>query len=340
MALLSRIPSTGRRARAGARADAARRLGIEIPPTVLARADEVIRIIAHFPAVIAMPLSANYAFNPTTRKSAAHRLMRPSDGDTLVVEQPIRMVSCDTPEKAQYAGAPPTAQPKLNLCRQRLQNGFYGALPADLRNYLIGKLTADAAQRHIAAAVDAFAHFDTIVDTRLTRPDGEKRQVAVLPSGEIIDSYGRMLAYLAPWFAGTAADPLPPAGSPERRTFNLDMIADGWAAFFAIYPSLPRLPDMRAAVAAAERAWDDKLGAWDEYGEDLLLGYEYRMCIKLAQADDAAEGLAKAFERVCVDLRTLRIVGKHGFPAVPPSLRLWVWEDDLAEARAALGLQG
>lgn len=286
-----------------------------------------------------MPLSPDYAFNPVTKKSAAHRLLRASDGDTLVVEQPVRMVSCDTPEKAQYAGAPASAQPKLDRCRARLEDGFYDALPLELRNYLIGKLDPDAAERHIGAAVDASAHFDGIIATRLSRPDGRQRKVAVLPSGEIIDSYGRMLAYLAPWFDGPPGDPLPPVGAPERNTFNLDMIADGWAAFFPIYPSLPRLPDMRLAVAAAERAWDGRLGAWEEYGESLLLGYEYRMCVKLAKAATADGGIADAFERICVDLRTLRIVGKYGFPAVPPSLRLWVWQGDLAEARVALDLQ-
>ncbi len=286
-----------------------------------------------------MPLSANYSFNPTTRKSAAHRLLRSSDGDTLLVEQPIRMVSCDTPEKAPYAGGPTIAQPKLDLCRQRLENGFYNALPVAVRDYLIAKLTSDAADRHILAAVDASAHFEDLTDRRLTRPNGQRRRVAVLPSGEIIDTYGRMLAYIAPWFNGPPSDPLPPVGSPERHTFNLNMIADGWAAFFPIYPSLPKLADMQLAVNAAEQAWNQKLGAWEFYGEDLLLGYEYRMCIKLAMAPTAAEGLSKAFERICVDLRTLKIVGKHGFPAVPPSVRLWVWEDDLPEARVAMGLQ-
>lgn len=63
------------------------------------------------------------------------------------------------------------------------------------------------------------------------------------------------------------------------------------------------------------------------------------MCIKLAMAATAAEGISKAFERICVDLRTMKIVGKHGFPAVPPSVRLWVWDNQLAEARAALVLQ-
>ena len=285
-----------------------------------------------------MPLSDDYTFNPVTKKSAGHRLLRSSDGDTLVVEQPIRLVSCDTPEKAQYAGRPEIAQPKLDVCRARLQNGFYDALPVELRSHLINRLSADAAQRHIAAAVAASAHFDGILANRLARPNGAMRRVAVLPSGEIIDVYGRMLAYLAPWFDGPPNDPLPPIGSPERHTFNLNMMADGWAAFFPVYPSLPKLVDMRLAVQAAEAAWDGKVGMWGTYGEDLLLGYEYRMCIKLAAAPTAAEGLSKAFERVCVNLRTLKIVGKHGFPAVPPSLRLWVWEDDLPEARTTLGL--
>jgi endonuclease YncB( thermonuclease family) len=286
-----------------------------------------------------MPLSANYSFNPSTRKSAAHRLLRSSDGDTLLVEQPIRMVSCDTPEKAPYAGGPAISQPKLDRCRQRLEDGFYNAVPDALRNCLLAKLTPGAAERHISAAVDASAQFEDLTDRRLTRPNGQRRRVAVLPSGEIIDSYGRMLAYLAPWFNGPPNDPVPPVGSPERHTFNLNMIANGWAAFFPIYPSLPKLFDMQLAVTAAEQAWDQKLGAWEFYGDNLLLGYEYRMCIKLAMAVTAAEGISKAFERICVDLRTMKIVGKHGFPAVPPSVRLWVWDNQLAEARAALGLQ-
>ena len=88
-------------------------------------------------------------FNLPHNGQRAHgrKLVRASDGDTPVIEQPIRMVSCDTPEKAGYAGAPPTSQPKLEACRQRLSNGFYDALPAALRTYLADKLTADAAQR-------------------------------------------------------------------------------------------------------------------------------------------------------------------------------------------------
>ena len=156
--------------------------------------------------------------------------------------------------------------------------------------------------------------------------------------GEIIDRYGRLLAYLAPYFAATAADPLPPRGDPARRTFNLDMIDAGWAVFFPVYPSLPSDADMNAAIAAAESAWDNQRGAWHDFGEDLLVGYEYRACVKLGTAADADAGIAEAFQRVCVDLRNLRIVGRFDFHAVPPPYRLWVWQEQLAEAKAAMGL--
>jgi len=285
-----------------------------------------------------MPLAATYTYAPTTRAANPRGLVRFSDGDTMVVQQPLRLVSCDTPEKAQYAGAPAVAQPKLDRCRQRLVGGFYDALPAALRAYLVEKLTPDAAPRHVAAAMEASAAFDTLLDERLVRPDGSARKAAVIPTGEIIDRYGRMLAYVAPWFTGTAADPLPPKNDPGRRTLNLDMIANGWAAFFPVYPSLPRLDDMKAAVAAAETAWTEKRGAWNSQGAKLLLGYEYRACIKLARAETAAKGIADAFQRVCIDLATLTNVGPFGFSAVPPSLRLWVWQEDMTRATADLGL--
>ena len=116
------------------------------------------------------------------------------------------------------------------------------------------------------------------------------------------------------------------------------MIESGWAAFFPIYPSLPKDDDMNLAIAAAETAWSQKLGAWKKYGSKVLLGYEYRACIKLGRADSAAEGIDAAFQRLCVDLRSLKIVGKVGFHRVPPPYRLWVWEKDIAEARATLKL--
>jgi endonuclease YncB( thermonuclease family) len=285
-----------------------------------------------------MSLTVDFSFPRTTRSARPRRLLRASDGDTPVIEQPIRMVSCDTPEKALYAGHPPVSQPKLDTCRQRLQTGFYDALPQDLRDYLIARLTPDAAERHIQAGQRASQVFDDLLSRRLTRPDGRQRPVATIPTGELIDTYGRLLAYIAPWFAGSAADPLPPRDHPDRQTLNLDMIEQGWAAFFPIYPSLPPNADMNRAIAAAETAWDQRRGAWAEFGETLLLGYEFRLCIKLGTAADAPAGIREGFQRHCVDLRTLNAVGLFGFHSVPPCYRLWIWQDDPVQARRDLGL--
>jgi hypothetical protein len=143
---------------------------------------------------------------------------------------PVPGVSVDTPEKAEYAGLPPTAQAKLDRCRQRLQDGTYQQLPQT--RYLIERLTQDAAERHINAGIRASQEFQALLDRRLTRPDGVRRKVATVPTGELIDRYGRLLAYLAPWFTGSASDPLPPRDDPQRRTFNLDMVEAGWGRSF------------------------------------------------------------------------------------------------------------
>lgn len=71
----------------------------------------------------------DFRFSRKTRPAKDRKFLRVSDGDTPVVEQSIRMVSGDTPEKAQYAGKPETAQPKLDRCRDRLENGFYNVPP-------------------------------------------------------------------------------------------------------------------------------------------------------------------------------------------------------------------
>jgi len=284
-------------------------------------------------------------FKQNLRNPYGRKLLRESDGDTPVIDQPVRMVSCDTPEKAGYAGKPPVAQTTLDKARERLVEGFYPGIPGSLRDYLVAKLTPDAAERHINAANRASDEFGQLLESRLTLDNGSKRNLGVIPTGEIVDLYGRLLAYLIPFYKGKKeGDPIPPdKGSPERATFNLNMIASGWAAFFPIYPSLPQDDDLNRALDAAEHAWEKKLGAWHEFGATLLLGYEYRMCVKLGrpleQNETPSQRAGKAFERICVNIRTRRIKGAFGFPEVPPPHRLWIWKKDLPEATQTLGLQ-
>lgn len=270
------------------------------------------------------------------------RLSRAVDGDTVDIVQPVRMVSIDTPEKAEYAGVPSVAQVKLDRCRQRLLDDTYIMLPEPLRQYLIDRITPDAAQRHIAASARAAEEFAKMRAARLEPvPAGQQPKVGVIVTGDVMDENGRLLAYVTPWLKA----PLPHRDDPRRKTFNLEMVETGWAALFPIYPSLPTDDDFNRALFAAEQAWTQKSGAWNEFGTDLLLGYEYRACIKLGAADNPANPIppvariTEAFRRICVDIRNHTILGRYGYHRVDPPYRLWIWPEHLHQARDALRLR-
>lgn len=70
--------------------------------------------------IMAAPFRVDSDFSPSQRGPFAHRgLTTPSDGDSPLIEQPIRMVSIDTPEK-NYGGGVALGQQKLDACRTRL----------------------------------------------------------------------------------------------------------------------------------------------------------------------------------------------------------------------------
>jgi hypothetical protein len=85
---------------------------------------------------------------------------------------------------------------------------------------------------------------------------------------------------------------VPPKDDPARRTFNLDMVANGWAAQFLVFPALPQNDDLNLLHDEAKDAWTRRRGAWRRHGRKLLLGYEYRLCIKLGTATSRAKGMA------------------------------------------------
>jgi hypothetical protein len=90
------------------------------------------------------------------------------------------MVSCDTPEKAPYAGKPEVSQPKLDKCKERLEGGFYNTIPEGLRIYFTERLTNDASHKHISAANDATTTFKDLLEQRLTKPSGSKHKTAII----------------------------------------------------------------------------------------------------------------------------------------------------------------
>lgn len=280
----------------------------------------------------------NYKLPPPSFNVSPKKDLPGPDGDTIKIEQPIRMVSCDTPEKERPYGTAATTQPKLDKAKQRLQSGFFPLIPGGLAKYLTDKITATAAKRHINAGKDASDHFEKVKDNALNKPGGKRRKVGVLPSGEVIDRNGRLLAYIMTYFD---KKPLPAKNDPSRRTYNLTMVDDGWAVFFPIWPSLPRDPkDFELIHKAAKKAWAQKKGMWKKHGKNLLLPYEYRMLMKLS-ATVTPQKTAKsitdgAFQRLCVDLRTMKLVGKFDFYKVPPGDRFWIWEDDWKKNKAEI----
>lgn len=92
-----------------------------------------------------MSIQVHFNFKRNIWAATSKKLIKTSDGDIPLIEQPIRIVSCDTLEKSHYADKPEISQPKLYKCKQRLENGFYDTVPQELRNYIIVRITNDAA---------------------------------------------------------------------------------------------------------------------------------------------------------------------------------------------------
>ena len=115
------------------------------------------------------------------------------------------------------------------------------------------------------------------------------------------------------------------------------MISEGWAAFFPVYPAIGKRVDFNLALAGAEAAWTGRRGAWMQEGENLLLGYEFRLCVKLGKSPNATVGL-DAFSRLCVDMRTDKLHDQFGLWQVPPPFRLWIWKENREKAIETLSL--
>jgi endonuclease YncB( thermonuclease family) len=270
-------------------------------------------------------MAIKYTLPPPSFAVSPKKDIGAPDGDTIKIEQPIRMVSCDTPEKEKPFGKATTTQPKLEKVKQRLESGFFSSLPAGLRNYLKQRIISNAAKNHINAGKDASAYFEKTKNERLNLPNGKRRKVGVLPSGEVIDRNGRLLAYITPYFEKD----LPPIGDPSRDTFNLVMVRDGWASFFPLWPSLPKkYEDFQRFHKLAQKAWSSKKGMWKKYGSKLLMPYEYRLLMKLSADKPENELIDSAFQRLCVDLRNMKLMDEFSFYKVPPGDRFWIWKDD------------
>ncbi len=266
----------------------------------------------------------------------------PTDGDTPYVRTSVRMLSIDTPE-LHYPGntSPAKHDDKFAELANWIHEGVAPVEP-DLAAYLHPKLatgTAGTLQKEQGDA--AKAHFQALLDEKLTKPSGSKRSVYLRAGDEPFDQYGRLLAYMSPNY--TAAE-LEKLSLRERATFNLMMIESGWAASLIIYPSLPKYRDLVLFQEVAKEAYAEKKGAWAD--PSMLAAYEFRSCYKLWETTKklkAGQKLSSAqktgwIERYCADMTTRLIYEPQSYLRVEPYNRIFIWAEDVTEAVAKMSL--
>jgi endonuclease YncB( thermonuclease family) len=270
----------------------------------------------------------------------ARALLDVTDGDTPNIRMPIRLLSVDTPEVTAGTQARATAiDEEFAQLAEWIGQGR-APISQPLADHLLPKLTGGGT-RQFEQGTQASAFAKRNIDTRLTRPDGSKRNLFIRTAASPFDNNHRLLAYIAPNYSVAERRSLT---RRERATFNLDLVEQGWAAPFVIYPSIPGELDLPLLLEAAAGARAAPRGIWTD--GQTLLAYEYRAMEKLFQitrrlvgGEDLSGEDAHAWrERYCVDMRTRTLHGPEDYFGVHPEYRLWIWPQDLSEAVSRLNL--
>lgn len=265
-----------------------------------------------------------------------------TDGDTPNIRMPIRMLSVDTPETTagSQEGARRVDDRFVELAQWVREDR--APVTGPLAQHLLPRLATGQAgtlQWTQGQAATAFLR-DTIAE-RLARPGLPSRTLFIRTADGPFDENHRLLAYIAPNYTERERREL---SREQRSTFNLDLLATGWAAPFVIFPSIPGESDLPLLVQKTLTAQAERRGVWAD--DFTLLAYEYRMCERLhaitRQLVDGADlTIAQRLawrHRYAVDLRTRRLAMAEDYHSIPPAYRLWVWPHDLRAAIAALNL--
>jgi hypothetical protein len=251
------------------------------------------------------------------------------------------MLSVDTPETT--PGAPKGAakiDDKFLELAQWIKDGTAQVSTA-FAHYILPRLEtgkAGSLQFNQGEAASDFAKAQYAI--RLTRDDGSERQLFIRTGDEKFDSYGRLLAYVAPSYGKKERDAM---RRRDKATFNLDLIASGHGMPFVLFPSIPGELDLPLMVELALQAKKERRG---QYADDLFLpAYEYRACEKLYKITrKALDGSIRASERYgwrsryCADMRDRSLYGPENYMHIPQPYRLWLWPQDVQRAIAALNL--
>jgi endonuclease YncB( thermonuclease family) len=265
-----------------------------------------------------------------------------SDGDTPTIRMPIRMLSVDTPEVTarNETRAAQIDQNFLQLAQWIREHK--APVSAHFAEHILPRLeTGQAGTLQYTQGKSASAFFKEQIEKRLTKPNGTKRNLFVRHGDSPFDNYHRLLAYVAPDYSSTELAEL---SRLERSTFNLDLVANGWASPFIVFPNIPGELDLPLYLQQATNAYQNTLGIW---AEPLMLpAYEYRMCEKLYEItkDLMAGKKLKTAERhawrsrYCADMRDRLLYGPEHYTQIPPPYRLWIWPNDVQKAVGALSL--
>jgi len=272
----------------------------------------------------------------------ARSLVDVTDGDTPNIRMPIRMLSIDTPEvTAKSLAGAAKVDVKFTELADWIRNGKAPVSKA-FRDHILPRLeTGQAGTLQFTQGKEASAYHKDKVTARLTKPNGNKRNLFVRRAETPFDTNGRLLAYVAPSYS---TKELSQMSRRDRATFNLDMIESGWAAPFVIFPSIPGELDLPLFLEMAVQAKKTKQG---QYQNDLSLpGYEYRMCEKLyAITKKLISGSTLSYaeqlkwrSRYCADMRNRQLYGPEGYFHIPEPYRLWIWPADVQRAISMLNL--
>ena len=265
-----------------------------------------------------------------------------SDGDTPNIRMPIRMLSIDTPEvTARSDSGAAKVDAKFKELAGWIKEGK-APVKKVFADHILPKLEdTDAGTLQYRQGKEASAYHKNIIEERLTKLNGNKRNLFIRSPEKPFDGYGRLLAYISPSYS---AKELATMSRRERATFNLNMVESGWAAPFIIYPSIPGELDLPIFVKASVDAMEQKRG---QYQNPLSMpGYEYRMCEKLydiIKKQIGGDSLSYAQQlgwrsRYCADMRNRNLLGPEEYMAIPEPYRLWIWPEDVQKSIATLNL--
>ena len=269
-----------------------------------------------------------------------------TDGDSIKIEMPVRMLSVDTPEKSVTK-----SRQGLSRCDMRTLMGPLadwiesGESPVEnvLAQHLVPRLRrVDMAETHWAEGESASAAHEAIVNQRLTKPNGKRRSMFVRVADERFDHYGRLLAYLAPSYTAAERETMT---RRQRATFNFAFLESGWSASFIIYPSIPGGKDLPMVQAEGKAAIEEGRGQWAD--PLTLAGYDYRMVegltvlIKKVRDGSALDrgDWTGWISRYCADMETGLLYPPQAYPLVKPWNRLFIWRDQLGDAMGRLNLR-